>query len=167
MRLTTLGVIGAFLVAGAALVAEEKKSHKCPMATIMCPQQGDCSGQCRSFCDKGGEALTALRARVAAAVKEKTKADPGPHLSGACKTKECADCQKLMDGVFSPVLKDKINARFGNMNQNAKHEVQAANGKVTEVKCTFLTGKLCDACVNEMKATSLEKYEALEKEHTK
>jgi hypothetical protein len=161
MRRTVLGATAAILACGLALVAEDKKKaeHNCPLADVMCPAQGCCEGACRQICDKGGEALAAVKAKVGADYKAKSKKD-NPHLSGACKTAGCSDCKTLLDKIYASIIKDKVNARFKAMNgEEQKHEVKQSNGKVKEEKCTLLTGKLCPHCVIEMAAAALEKYE--------
>jgi len=160
MKRTILGVAVAMLAAGTLLVAEEKKQVKCPMADIICPEHGDCAGQCREFCDRGGEALTALRARVAAAAKVKYKMGSVDHVSGACRAKNCDACQEMMDKVFKPVIKEAITDRFGTMGGPVKHAVKK-DGKTTEVECTFLTGDLCDPCVETMKGEAIERLDSL------
>jgi len=157
MRLMSIALVAA-LVAGGLASAQDKKQDKCGLAGIMCPAEGCCEGVCRDFCNKGGEALIALRAKVAASLKEK-KDKLAAHSVGLCKTKECKDCAWVEATGIVPVLKTKISARFGEMNKEIKHEV----GK-TSVACTFLTGKLCDACVDQMKKDVLAKIEEAKKD---
>ena len=157
MKLTIVAVAVAALMGGA--VAAQEKAHKCAMAGILCPKEGKCEGKCREICDRAGEAMDALKGRVAASMK-----DCGcQHLGGTCKEKSCEPCASLQSGIYVPVLKAKVNARFGEMGKDVQHEV-TEKGKTTRVACTLLTGKLCDPCVDGMKKSALEKIEAMFKE---
>lgn len=169
MRLKTFAVLAAVLAAGLFAGADDakKKSHKCPLEKIMCPFSGDCEGQCRTLCDKGGEGLAAVHASVAAAVKAATKKDADAHVAGTCRTADCADCGKLNARVFGPAVKARVSARFGEMGKSVKHTVKDANGRESQVECTFLTGKLCDECVKIMSKDALEKLEELRRAETK
>ena len=133
----------------------------------MCPFKGDCCGECRSICDKGGEGLAAVHANVAASVKAATKKDASACIAGTCKVEDCKECAKLNEKVFGPAVKDRVNARFAEMSKTVKHTVKDANGKETEVKCTFLTGKLCPECVNIMTKAALASLAEIEKATTK
>lgn len=160
MRLLMAFVMVAALGAGLALHADDNKSkkHKCPLETIMCPFHGDCEGECRNLCDKGGEALVAVHAKVAASLKVQTKKDASAHVAGTCKVADCKECATLNDKVFGPVIKERISKRMGEMGgKEVKHTVKNASGQDSEVACTFLTGKLCDACVDEMTKSCLDK----------
>ncbi|MCE9584495.1 MAG: hypothetical protein K8T20_18560 [Planctomycetes bacterium] len=159
MRLRIAFVMVAALAAGFAVCADDnkdKKPHKCPLESIMCPFHGDCEGECRKLCDKGGEALVAMHVKVAAAVKAETKKDANAHVAGTCRAAGCKECASLNEKVFGPALKARISKRMGEMNKEVKHTVKDAAGKEHEVECTFLTGKLCDACVDEMSKTCLD-----------
>lgn len=169
MRLKTFAVLAAVLAAALFAGADDakKKSHKCPLEKIMCPFTGDCEGQCRTLCDKGGEGLAAVRAAVAANVKSTTKKDASEHVSGACKTADCSECGKLNAKVFGPAVKARVSARFGEMGKSVRHTVKDANGRESQVECTFLTGKLCDECVKIMTRDALDKLAELQKAETK
>lgn len=169
MRLTMAVVIAAALAAGVLVNADDsrKNEHKCPLEKIMCPFTGDCEGQCRTICDRGGEGLAAVHANVAANVKATTKKDASACVAGTCKAEGCKDCAKLNEKVFGPVVKERINARFAEMARTVKHTVKDANGRESEIKCTFLTGKLCPECVNIMTRAAIEKLAQLEKTTTK
>jgi len=169
MRLSMAVVMAAALAAGVLVSADDskKKEHKCALEKIMCPFAGCCEGQCRTICDKGGEGLAAVHANVAANVKATTKKDASVCIAGTCKVEECKDCAKLNEKVFGPVVKERVNARFGEMSKTVKHTVKDANGKESEVKCTFLTGKLCAECVNIMTKAAIVKLAELEKTNTK
>lgn len=169
MRFTMFAVLAAALAAGLLAGADDakKNSHKCPLEKIMCPFSGDCEGQCRTLCDKGGEGLAALHASVAAAVKSATRKDADAHVAGTCKAADCAECGKLNARVFGPAVKARVSARFGEMGKSVKHTVKDAGGRESQVECTFLTGKLCDECVKIMAKDALERLEDLRKTGTK
>jgi hypothetical protein len=169
MRLTMAVVMAAALAAGVLVSADDhkKQGHKCPLEKIMCPLAGDCEGQCRAICDRGGEGLAAVHANVAASVKASTKKDASACVAGTCKAEGCKDCAQLNEKVFGPAVKDRVNARFGEMSKTVEHTVKDASGKETKVKCTFLTGKLCPECVNIMTKAALASLAELEKTNTK
>ena len=169
MRLTMAIVVVAALAAGLALRAEDKKKeHKCPLETIMCPFKGDCEGECRKLCDRGGEALVAVHQKMAVSLKATTKKDASAHIAGTCKEADCKDCASLNDKVFGPVIKAHINTRMAAMGGKAvKHSVKDSSGKTSEMTCTFLTGKLCSACVDEMTNECLAKVAEMDKQTTK
>ena len=164
MRLMSIALVAALMAGGLASAQDkDKKKDKCPLAGIMCPAEGCCEGVCREFCNKGGEALTALRAKVAAALKEKKDA-LAAHQVGVCKAKECKECAWVESTGIVPIFKTKVSARFGEMNKEVNHEIAGKDGKTTTVACTLLTGKLCDACVDQMKKDALAKIEEAKKD---
>jgi hypothetical protein len=157
VKLTIVAAAVAVVMGG--LVAAQEKAHKCAMAGILCPKEGKCEGKCREICDRAGEAMDALKSKVAASMKE----CGCPHLGGTCKESGCETCGSLQKTIYVPVLKAKVTARFGEMGKDVQHEV-SVNGKTAKVACTLLTGKLCDPCVDGMKKSALEKIEAMFKE---
>jgi hypothetical protein len=140
------------LATGAVLVAEDKKKHECPVADLMCPASGDCEGHCAAICDKAGEGLDAVLKAVAADVKKL------PQEAQERLAKDGA----LRKTYVGPVLTTKVNDRFAKMSEKVEHEVKKGQ-KVTKEKCTFLTGKLCSPCVDEMAGQVREKLAELKK----
>lgn len=169
MRFKLFLAAALVLTAGLFVAADDagKKAHKCPLEEVMCPFTGDCEGQCRTICDRGGEGLAAVHANVAASIKTSTKKDASAHVAGTCKADGCKECETLNAKVFGPAVKSRVNARFAEMGKTVKHAVKDANGRESEVTCTFLTGKLCDECVRIMTKEALEKLAELDKATTK
>jgi hypothetical protein len=152
MKLLKAAVVLAGMVFTATLSAEDRKSgdrHDCPVGHLFCPAEGGCEGACRSICDRSGEALAAVRTNLAASIALLPKEDQARLPKGNDLDKE----------IIGPALKERVWARFASMNSTETHAVEV-NGKSETVTCTFLTGKLCAPCVEEITRNSQKALEA-------
>ncbi len=162
MKLLQLGGVLALLV-GVGAVQEkgrEAKPAACGMAGICCPKEGKCEGECRSICDRAGETLAAAR-KLAGEKMKKQMGSKCECTAGECSAAGCEGCDLVKSKVFTPIMKERISARFKDWKKEITHSVKAKDGKTSAVKCTFLKGALCGPCADTLSDDILKKLTEL------
>ncbi len=161
MRVAT--VAAALALAWGVAVAQDKQDGKkdcCGASGLICPKDGKCEGTCREICNKVGETLKAVRAKVIEKMKKECNCEC-PCTAGTCSAEGCESCATVKSQVFAPLFKDKVNARFKDWKKDVKHSVKGDDGKAKDVTCTFLKGDLCKACVDDLADASWKKLSEL------
>lgn len=157
------------LLIGVAAVQDkgrEKKPEKCGMAGMVCPKEGKCEGECRTICDRAGETLAAARKKAG----EKMKKELGSKCectAGECSAAGCEGCDLVKTKVFTPLMKERVAARFKEWKKDLLHTVKGKDGKSSPVKCTFLKGALCEPCAETLSDDILKKLRELFSEQKK
>jgi hypothetical protein len=161
MKLWQLGGIAALMVVGVAAAQEKGKETKaatCGMAGFCCPKEGKCEGECRTICDRAGETLATARKRAGDKM-QKVMGSKCECTAGGCKEAGCEGCDLVKSKVLTPLMKERISARFKDWKKEITHAVKGRDGKTATVKCTFLKGALCETCTDTLADDILKKLQ--------
>ena len=162
MRTWQLGGIVALLlgVAAAQEKGRETKAEKCGMSGMVCPKEGKCEGECRTICDRAGATLASAR-KIAGEKMKKQMGSKCECTAGECSSAGCEGCDLVKSKVFTPLMKDRVSARFKDWKKEIAHTVKAKDGKTSQVKCTFLKGAVCEPCADALADDILKKLQEL------
>ena len=106
------------------------------------------------------ETLAAARKKAG----EKMKKELGSKCectAGECSAAGCEGCDLVKTKVFTPLMKERVAARFKEWKKDLLHTVKGKDGKSTQVKCTFLKGALCEPCAETLSDDILKKLREL------
>ena len=116
---------------------------------MFCGSEKCDNAKCKDACAKAGAELKAVCAKI----QELAKKEWGDKACECCdksETKPCAKCTEFGKTVVVPAVKARLTDHLKDLSKEFKHTVKSADGKSSEVACTFLKGDTCGPCADEI-----------------